>query len=60
VSERVYLSAPDMSGTEERYLVNALRSGWVAPIGPDLDAFEREIAERCGVPHAINDFLDER
>jgi len=53
VSERVYLSAPDMSGTEERYLVNALRSGWVAPIGPDLDAFEREIAERCGVPHAV-------
>jgi dTDP-4-amino-4,6-dideoxygalactose transaminase len=50
---RIYLSAPDVSGTEERYLVNALRSGWVAPVGPDLDAFEREVAERCGVRHGV-------
>ncbi|GGM85944.1 DegT/DnrJ/EryC1/StrS family aminotransferase [Dactylosporangium sucinum] len=50
---RIFLSSPDMSGTEERYLVNALRSGWVAPVGPDLDAFEREIAERCGTAHAV-------
>ncbi|HEV7535566.1 MAG TPA: aminotransferase class I/II-fold pyridoxal phosphate-dependent enzyme, partial [Acidimicrobiia bacterium] len=27
--------------------------GWVAPVGPDLDAFEAELAERCGVPHAV-------
>jgi dTDP-4-amino-4,6-dideoxygalactose transaminase len=31
----------------------ALRSGWVAPVGPDLDAFEREVAARAGVPHAV-------
>lgn len=31
----------------------ALRSGWVAPVGPDLDAFEREIAARVGVPYAV-------
>ncbi|SNR85533.1 dTDP-4-amino-4,6-dideoxygalactose transaminase [Actinoplanes regularis] len=31
----------------------ALRSGWVAPAGPDLDRFEREIADRVGVPHAV-------
>ncbi len=53
MSTRIYLSAPDMSGAEERYLVNALRSGWVAPIGPDLDAFEAEIARRCGTAHAV-------
>ncbi|GAA3232040.1 DegT/DnrJ/EryC1/StrS family aminotransferase [Dactylosporangium siamense] len=50
---RIHLSAPDISGTEERYLVNALRSGWVAPVGPDLDAFETEIARRCGTAHAV-------
>ncbi|WP_327006765.1 aminotransferase class I/II-fold pyridoxal phosphate-dependent enzyme [Dactylosporangium sp. NBC_01737] len=53
MNTRIHLSAPDMSGTEERYLVNALRSGWVAPIGPDLDAFEAEIAQRCGTAHAV-------
>jgi dTDP-4-amino-4,6-dideoxygalactose transaminase len=31
----------------------AVESGWVAPVGPDLDAFEAELAERCGVPHAV-------
>ena len=36
-----------------RYLVAALRSGWVAPAGPDLDAFEREIAERVGTGAAV-------
>jgi dTDP-4-amino-4,6-dideoxygalactose transaminase len=53
MNTRIHLSAPDMSGTEERYLVNALRSGWVAPVGPDLDAFEAEIAQRCGTAHAV-------
>ncbi|WP_432834216.1 DegT/DnrJ/EryC1/StrS family aminotransferase [Dactylosporangium sp. CA-092794] len=53
MNTRIHLSAPDVSGVEERYLVNALRSGWVAPVGPDLDAFESEIARRCGVAHAV-------
>ncbi len=30
-----------------------MKSGWVAPAGPDLVAFEQEVAERCGVPHAV-------
>jgi dTDP-4-amino-4,6-dideoxygalactose transaminase len=34
-------------------LLAALESGWVAPVGPDLDAFEDELAARCGVPHAV-------
>lgn len=38
---------------EERYVLDALRSGWVAPLGPHVDAFEREVAERVGVAHAL-------
>jgi dTDP-4-amino-4,6-dideoxygalactose transaminase len=53
VNGRIHLSAPDVGGVEERYLVNALRSGWVAPAGPDLDAFEAEVARRCGTAHAV-------
>lgn len=49
----VYLSAPDVGALEEEYLVRALRSGWAAPAGPDLDAFERELAARVGVDHAV-------
>lgn len=51
--ERIYLSAPDVGPAEEERLLRALRSGWVAPVGPDLDAFERELAERVGVGHAV-------
>lgn len=38
---------------EERYVIDALRSGWVAPLGPHVDAFEREVADRVGVAHAL-------
>lgn len=50
---RVFLSAPDVGDVEERYLLRALRSGWAAPVGPDLDAFERELALRTSVDHAV-------
>ncbi|MGH8973324.1 MAG: aminotransferase class I/II-fold pyridoxal phosphate-dependent enzyme, partial [Acidimicrobiia bacterium] len=50
---RVWLSPPDVRAPERAALLAALDSGWVAPVGPDLDAFEAELAERCGVPHAV-------
>ncbi|GAA0453793.1 pyridoxal-5'-phosphate-dependent protein [Actinoplanes capillaceus] len=49
----VLLSGPDVGELEQEYVLAALRSGWIAPVGPDLDRFEREIAERAGVPHAV-------
>jgi len=53
VSRAVPLSAPDVGRLEAEYVMAALRSGWVAPVGPDLDLFEREVAGRVGVPHAV-------
>lgn len=52
-NERIYLSAPDVGAEEELAAVRAIRSGWVAPLGPEVDAFEREIADRVGVSHAV-------
>ncbi|WP_334618580.1 DegT/DnrJ/EryC1/StrS family aminotransferase [Micromonospora sp. CPCC 206061] len=49
----MYLSPPDIGELEESYVLNALRSGWVAPVGPDLDAFEDEMADRVGAAHAV-------
>lgn len=49
----IHLSAPDIGPLEESYLIAALRSGWVAPVGPDLDAFEREVAARVGTRGAV-------
>lgn len=53
MSPRILLSAPDVGVAEERAVVAALRSGWVAPLGPDVDAFERELAARVGVAHGV-------
>jgi dTDP-4-amino-4,6-dideoxygalactose transaminase len=53
MTNRIFLSAPDTGEVEERFVLAALRSGWVAPIGPDLDAFEAEMAERIGVSFAV-------
>ncbi|GAB3803349.1 hypothetical protein GCM10027605_25060 [Micromonospora zhanjiangensis] len=50
---RIHLSSPDVGELEESYLIRALRSGWAAPAGPDLDAFERELADRVGTRHAV-------
>ncbi|KRC49927.1 pyridoxal-5'-phosphate-dependent protein [Leifsonia sp. Root227] len=47
------MSSPDVGDLEQEYVLNAMRSGWIAPLGPDVDGFEREIAERVGVEHAV-------
>ena len=50
---RILLSQATVGDLEEEYVLDALRSGWVAPLGPHVDAFEAEMARRCGVEHAL-------
>lgn len=45
---RIYLSPPHMGGQERGFLDEAFASNWIAPLGPQVDAFERELAERVG------------
>ena len=49
---RIYLSPPHMGQDERELLLEAYDSNWIAPLGPHVDAFEREFAARVGVPHA--------
>lgn len=53
MSDRIFMSSPDVGQLEEDAVVAAMRSGWIAPLGPDVDAFERELAERVGVAHGV-------
>ncbi|MFI5896643.1 DegT/DnrJ/EryC1/StrS family aminotransferase [Actinoplanes sp. NPDC051513] len=50
---RIFLSPPDVSDVERKLLLAAFDSNWVAPVGPDLDAFEAQVAELVGVRHAV-------
>jgi dTDP-4-amino-4,6-dideoxygalactose transaminase len=45
---RVLLSPPEVGDTERELLLAAFDSNWVAPAGPDIDAFEAELAELTG------------
>jgi dTDP-4-amino-4,6-dideoxygalactose transaminase len=51
--KRLYLSPPYLSGEEQAFVQEALASGWIAPLGPQVEAFEREFAETVGVPYAL-------
>ena len=50
---RIYLSPPEVGAEERRMLLEAFDSNWIAPLGPDVDAFEAEFAERIGIGHAV-------
>lgn len=52
-NERIFLSSPDVTQLEEEALVRAIRSGWIAPLGPEVDAFEQELAEYCGRKYVV-------
>jgi len=49
----ILLSPPDVGELEQAYVLRAMQSGWVAPAGPDLNAFETEVADKVGVAHAV-------
>ncbi|WP_308021287.1 DegT/DnrJ/EryC1/StrS family aminotransferase [Bacillus cereus] len=46
---RIYLSAPHMSGNEQKYIGEAFDMNWIAPLGPNVDAFEGELSSHVGV-----------
>jgi dTDP-4-amino-4,6-dideoxygalactose transaminase len=49
---RIYLSPPHLSGHERELVAEAFDSNWIAPLGPMVDAFERELAQAVEVGHA--------
>ena len=51
-TKRIYLSAPHMSGREQKYLDEAFEQNWIAPLGPNVDAFEKAVADYCGTKDA--------
>lgn len=50
--KRIYLSCPTMHGEEQKFINEAFDTNWVAPLGPNVNAFEKEMAEYVGIPYA--------
>ena len=50
--KRIYLSSPTMHGEEQEFIKEAFDTNWVAPLGPNVNAFEKELADYVGIAHA--------
>jgi dTDP-4-amino-4,6-dideoxygalactose transaminase len=52
--KRIFLSSPHMSdeGYEMQYIKEAFDTNWIAPLGPNVDEFEKELAGKVGAKHA--------
>lgn len=50
---RIYLSPPHMSGIEMTHVNKAFETNWIAPTGPDIVEFEKEVCRYTGAAHAV-------
>ena len=50
--KRIYLSSPTMHGEEQAFVQSAFDTNWVAPLGPNVDAFEKEMGDYIGGGYA--------
>lgn len=50
--KRIYLSSPTMHGKEQEFVQEAFDTNWVAPLGPNVNGLEKELAEYVGISHA--------
>ena len=46
--KRIFLSSPTMHGDEQRFVQEAFDTNWIAPLGPNVNAFEKE-CEQAGI-----------
>lgn len=52
LDSQILLSTPHLGEQEMAFVADAFRTNWVAPLGPNVDAFESELAEHVGVGYA--------
>lgn len=50
---KIQLATPHMSGNEEKYIQQAFNTNWIAPLGPNVDGFERDIKLFTGAKNAV-------
>jgi dTDP-4-amino-4,6-dideoxygalactose transaminase len=47
LTQRIWLSSPHLGDEETTFVEEAFRTNWIAPLGPHVDGFERELAAAC-------------
>ena len=54
MKEKIYLASPHMSdeGYEQEFVKKAFDTNWIAPLGPNVTNFEKEVCEKVGIGYA--------
>ena len=52
MNPKIWLSSPHMSGREFEYVTEAFETNWIAPLGPHVDGFEKDLCEFTGSKNA--------
>ena len=52
MEKRIFLSSPTMCGKEMEYINEAFETNWIAPLGKNVDEFEKELADYVQVKYA--------
>lgn len=52
MNKKIFLSSPHMGGFEQEFVKDAFDTNWIAPLGPHVDSFEKEISEYVGAKSA--------
>ena len=47
-NSKIYLSSPHMGGTEQSYVNEAFDTNWIAPLGPNVEGFEKDLENYLG------------
>jgi dTDP-4-amino-4,6-dideoxygalactose transaminase len=53
MKERIFLSPPHMGVLEQQFVRDAFESNYIAPLGPQVDAFEKAFSDYTGIPHCV-------
>ena len=48
MSSKIWLSSPHMGGNEQKYIQEAFAENWVAPLGPNVNGFEKDLENFLG------------
>jgi dTDP-4-amino-4,6-dideoxygalactose transaminase len=48
---RIFLSSPHMADNERQYVTEVFESNWIAPLGPQVDGFEKGLSQYTGLNH---------
>jgi len=53
MNSKIWLSSPHMGGNEQKYINEAFETNWVAPMGPNVNQFEKELSVYLGIEHCV-------